>query len=141
MSCVVFCCITLHSVMCAGMNKVDEKLKVGRTKRPEGALFNEESQKKQLTPVPAKRESTCHRQGKHISPSVFLSLILLQYVLDSVLRHVFSSLAPLIDSEAQVSILEHSKISCSTCSAVTYKTCPGFKKHLKICQKVRGPAK
>ncbi|XP_058265588.1 zinc finger protein 512B isoform X4 [Hemibagrus wyckioides] len=88
-----------------GMNKVDEKLKVGRTKRPEGALFNEESQKRQLTPVPAKRESTCHRQ------------------------------APLIDSEAQVSILEHSEISCSTCSAVTYKTCPGFKKHLKICQK------
>ncbi|KAK3547331.1 hypothetical protein QTP86_018922 [Hemibagrus guttatus] len=94
-----------------GMNKVDEKLKVGRTKRPEGGLFNEESQKKQLAPVSAKRESTCHSQ------------------------------APLIDSEARVSILEHSEMSCSTCSAVTYKTCPGFKKHLKICQKVSGPAK
>ncbi|GAA6085770.1 zinc finger protein 512B isoform X2 [Tachysurus ichikawai] len=74
-----------------GMNKVDEKLKVCRTKR--------------LTPVPAKREWPCYRQ------------------------------APPIDCEAQDAILENSEVSCSTCSAVINKTCPGFKKHLKICQK------
>ncbi|XP_047662923.1 zinc finger protein 512B isoform X4 [Tachysurus fulvidraco] len=87
-----------------GMNKVDEKLKVCRTKRPDGAHFNE-SQKKQLTPVPAKREWHCYRQ------------------------------APPIDCEAQDAILENSEVSCSTCSAVINKTFPGFKKHLKICQK------
>ncbi|XP_060749642.1 zinc finger protein 512B isoform X4 [Tachysurus vachellii] len=85
------------------MNKVDEKLKVCRTKRPEGAHFNESQ--KQLTPVPAKREWPCYRQ------------------------------APPIDCEAQDAILENSEVSCSTCSAVINKTCPGFKKHLKICQK------
>ncbi|KAB5546464.1 hypothetical protein PHYPO_G00072340 [Pangasianodon hypophthalmus] len=88
-----------------GMNKVDEKLKIGRTKRPEGPPFNEGSQKKQLTLIPAKREPPCHSQ------------------------------APALDSEAQDAILEHSEVSCSTCSIVTYKICPGFKKHLKICQK------
>ncbi|XP_060749644.1 zinc finger protein 512B isoform X5 [Tachysurus vachellii] len=87
-----------------GMNKVDEKLKVCRTKRPEGAHFNESQ--KQLTPVPAKREWPCYRQ------------------------------APPIDCEAQDAILENSEVSCSTCSAVINKTCPGFKKHLKICQKL-----
>ncbi|XP_053096774.1 zinc finger protein 512B isoform X6 [Pangasianodon hypophthalmus] len=89
-----------------GMNKVDEKLKIGRTKRPEGPPFNEGSQKKQLTLIPAKREPPCHSQ------------------------------APALDSEAQDAILEHSEVSCSTCSIVTYKICPGFKKHLKICQKL-----
>ncbi|XP_060793879.1 zinc finger protein 512B isoform X2 [Neoarius graeffei] len=86
-----------------GMNKLDEKLKVGRTKRSEGTPFIEESQKKQPTLVPAKRELPCRSQ------------------------------APPLDSEVQDALLEHSEVSCSTCSIVTYKTCPGFKK--KICQK------
>ncbi|XP_053499611.1 zinc finger protein 512B isoform X2 [Ictalurus furcatus] len=79
-----------------GMNKVDEKLKVGRTQRPEGAPFGGNGNV---------GEPHCHCQ------------------------------APPLDSEAQEAILEHSEVSCSTCSIVTYKTCPGFKKHLKICQK------
>ncbi|XP_053499615.1 zinc finger protein 512B isoform X5 [Ictalurus furcatus] len=80
-----------------GMNKVDEKLKVGRTQRPEGAPFGGNGNV---------GEPHCHCQ------------------------------APPLDSEAQEAILEHSEVSCSTCSIVTYKTCPGFKKHLKICQKL-----
>ncbi|KAF5901526.1 zinc finger protein, partial [Clarias magur] len=88
-----------------GLNKVDEKLKVGRTKRLEGALFNEEYQTKYPTLVPAKREAPCHSQ------------------------------VPTLGSEAQDAILEHSEMSCSTCSIVTYKTCPGIKKNLKICEK------
>ncbi|KAI5612487.1 zinc finger protein 512B isoform X6, partial [Silurus asotus] len=89
-----------------GMNKVDEKLKVCRTKRPEGASLSKESQKKQLTLDPAKRKLPCQ--------------------------------TPPLDSEVQDAILEHSEVSCSTCSIVTSKTFPGFKKNLKIFQKVRG---
>ncbi|KAM9445797.1 zinc finger protein 512B isoform 2-T2 [Clarias gariepinus] len=86
-----------------GLNKVDEKLKVGRTKRLEGALFNEVYQTKHLTLVPAKRKAPCQ--------------------------------VPTLGSEAQDAILEHSEMSCSTCSIVTYKTCPGIKKNLKIFEK------
>ncbi|KAI5095908.1 zinc finger protein 512B isoform X6, partial [Silurus meridionalis] len=94
-----------------GMNKVDEKLKVCRTKRPEGASLSKESQKKQLTLDPAKRKLPCQ------------------------------SHAPPLDSEVKDAILEHSEVSCSTCSIVTSKTFPGFKKNLKIFQKVRGTAR
>lgn len=72
-SCLVLCSVVLqYIVICTGMNKVDEKLKVCRTKRPEGAPFNEESKKKQLTPITAKRELPCHSQGEQISPTISL---------------------------------------------------------------------
>lgn len=56
---IVFCCVTVYSLISSGLNKVDEKLKVGRTKRLEGALFNEVYQTKHLTLVPAKRKAPC----------------------------------------------------------------------------------
>lgn len=84
--CVVLCSVVLLCIlcvlMCAGMNKLDEKLKVGRTKRSEGTPFIEESQKKQPTLVPAKRELPCRSQGKQMSPSVSLALVLPHYLLD-----------------------------------------------------------
>uniref|UniRef100_A0AAR2JF97 C2H2-type domain-containing protein n=1 Tax=Pygocentrus nattereri TaxID=42514 RepID=A0AAR2JF97_PYGNA len=46
-----------------GMNKVEEKLKAGRAKRPEGAVFNEEPQRKQLVTAPSRREPPSHTQA------------------------------------------------------------------------------
>lgn len=63
-------CVTVFFVMCAGINKVDEKLKVGRAKQTEGILLDYESQKKQLTLVSSKRELPCHYQGKQIPPQI-----------------------------------------------------------------------
>uniref|UniRef100_A0A8C2DKP6 Zinc finger protein 512B n=1 Tax=Cyprinus carpio TaxID=7962 RepID=A0A8C2DKP6_CYPCA len=40
-----------------GMNKVEEKLKAGRMKRAEGALFTEESQRKQSVQAPTRKEA------------------------------------------------------------------------------------
>ena len=36
-------------------------------------------------------------------------------------------------------ISERGQVVCPTCSIVTRKTVPGLKKHMEICQKVRGP--
>uniref|UniRef100_A0A8B9K5I9 Zinc finger protein 512B n=1 Tax=Astyanax mexicanus TaxID=7994 RepID=A0A8B9K5I9_ASTMX len=46
-----------------GMNKVEEKLKAGRVKRPEGALFNEESPRKQTATGSSRRKPPSHTQA------------------------------------------------------------------------------
>ncbi|XP_017537395.1 zinc finger protein 512B isoform X1 [Pygocentrus nattereri] len=89
-----------------GMNKVEEKLKAGRAKRPEGAVFNEEPQRKQLVTAPSRREPPSHTQA-----------------------------AP-AEAHWQHTISERGEVCCPTCSVVTRKTVPGLKKHMEICQKV-----
>uniref|UniRef100_A0A3B4CHK0 C2H2-type domain-containing protein n=1 Tax=Pygocentrus nattereri TaxID=42514 RepID=A0A3B4CHK0_PYGNA len=94
-----------------GMNKVEEKLKAGRAKRPEGAVFNEEPQRKQLVTAPSRREPPSHTQA-----------------------------AP-AEAHWQHTISERGEVCCPTCSVVTRKTVPGLKKHMEICQKLQDALK
>uniref|UniRef100_A0AAR2IZN7 C2H2-type domain-containing protein n=1 Tax=Pygocentrus nattereri TaxID=42514 RepID=A0AAR2IZN7_PYGNA len=47
----------------SGTFGLKEKLKAGRAKRPEGAVFNEEPQRKQLVTAPSRREPPSHTQA------------------------------------------------------------------------------
>ncbi|XP_076851174.1 zinc finger protein 512B isoform X2 [Brachyhypopomus gauderio] len=94
-----------------GMNKAEEKMKAGRAKRSEGALFNEEPQRKQTNPVKDRREPPSHSQ------------------------------AVPAEAQWQQTILERGEVSCPTCSVVTRKTVPGLKKHMEICQKLQDALK
>ncbi|KAI4896509.1 hypothetical protein NFI96_029539 [Prochilodus magdalenae] len=121
-----------------GMNKVEEKLKAGRTKRPEGALFSEDSQKKQVAAVPSRREPPSHTQGTESSISY-------NFVPSSVHCNYsglfLSSLATPAEAQWQHTISERGEVSCPTCSVVTRKTVPGLKKHMEICQKLQDALK
>lgn len=55
---------------CTGMNKVEEKLKAGRMKRAEGALFTEESQRKQSVQAPTRKEAAVISSGLSLSLSL-----------------------------------------------------------------------
>uniref|UniRef100_A0A673FQQ2 Zinc finger protein 512B-like n=1 Tax=Sinocyclocheilus rhinocerous TaxID=307959 RepID=A0A673FQQ2_9TELE len=94
-----------------GMNKVEEKLKAGRMKRAEGALFTEESQRKQSVQAPTRKEAA-----------------------------VISSVSP-AEAQWQNTISERGEVVCPTCSVVTRKTVHGLKKHMEICQKLRDALK
>uniref|UniRef100_A0A9J8DD60 Zinc finger protein 512B n=1 Tax=Cyprinus carpio carpio TaxID=630221 RepID=A0A9J8DD60_CYPCA len=94
-----------------GMNKVEEKLKAGRMKRAEGALFTEESQRKQSVQAPTRKEAA-----------------------------VISSVPP-AEAQWQNTISERGEVVCPTCSVVTRKTVHGLKKHMEICQKLRDALK
>ncbi|KAA0706829.1 Zinc finger protein 512B [Triplophysa tibetana] len=94
-----------------GMNKVEEKLKAGRMKRAEGALFTDESQRKQSPPAATRKESTS-----------------------------ISSVPP-AEAQWQNTISERGEVVCPTCSVVTRKTVSGLKKHMEICQKLRDALK
>ncbi|XP_057218891.1 zinc finger protein 512B isoform X1 [Triplophysa rosa] len=94
-----------------GMNKVEEKLKAGRMKRAEGALFTDESQRKQSAPAATRKESTS-----------------------------ISSVPP-AEAQWQNTISERGEVVCPTCSVVTRKTVSGLKKHMEICQKLRDALK
>ncbi|XP_026099311.1 zinc finger protein 512B-like [Carassius auratus] len=94
-----------------GMNKVEEKLKAGRMKRAEGALFTEESQKKQSGQAPSRKETAA-----------------------------ISSVPP-AEAQWQNTISERGEVVCPTCSVVTRKTVHGLKKHMEICQKLRDALK
>ncbi|KAL1249683.1 hypothetical protein QQF64_020688, partial [Cirrhinus molitorella] len=94
-----------------GMNKVEEKLKAGRMKRAEGALFTEESQRKQSVQAPNRKETA-----------------------------VISSVPP-AEAQWQNTISERGEVVCPTCSVVTRKTVHGLKKHMEICQKLRDALK
>ncbi|XP_022533260.2 zinc finger protein 512B isoform X2 [Astyanax mexicanus] len=94
-----------------GMNKVEEKLKAGRVKRPEGALFNEESPRKQTATGSSRRKPPSHTQA-----------------------------AP-AEAQWQHTISERGEVSCPTCSVVTRKTVHGLKKHMEICQKLQDALK
>lgn len=94
-----------------GMNKVEEKLKAGRMKRADGALFAEESQRKQSVPAATRKETAA-----------------------------ISSVPP-AEAQWQNTISERGEVVCPTCSVVTRKTVPGLKKHMEICQKLRDALK
>ncbi|XP_052396735.1 zinc finger protein 512B [Carassius gibelio] len=94
-----------------GMNKVEEKLKAGRMKRAEGALFTEESQKKQSGQAPSRKET-----------AAIISV-------------------PPAEAQWQNTISERGEVVCPTCSVVTRKTVHGLKKHMEICQKLRDALK
>ncbi|XP_026875036.2 zinc finger protein 512B isoform X2 [Electrophorus electricus] len=94
-----------------GMNKAEEKLKAGRAKRPEGALFSEDPQRKQANPAPTRREAPSHSQA---APS---------------------------EAQWRQAILEQGEVCCPACSVVTRKTVHGLKKHMEICQKLQDALK
>ncbi|XP_052451224.1 zinc finger protein 512B-like [Carassius gibelio] len=94
-----------------GMNKVEEKLKAGRMKRAEGALFSEESQRKQSVQAPSRKEAATNSSG------------------------------PPAEAQWQNTISERGEVVCPTCSVVTRKTVHGLKKHMEICQKLRDALK
>uniref|UniRef100_A0A673K9C6 Zinc finger protein 512B-like n=1 Tax=Sinocyclocheilus rhinocerous TaxID=307959 RepID=A0A673K9C6_9TELE len=94
-----------------GMNKVEEKLKAGRMKRAEGALFTEESRRKQSVQAPTRKETAA------------------------------ISSVPSAEAQWQNTISERGEVVCPTCSVVTRKTVHGLKKHMEICQKLRDALK
>ncbi len=59
---------------CTGMNKVEEKLKAGRKKRAEGALFTEESKRKKSVHASTRKEAAVISSGLSLSLSLSLSL-------------------------------------------------------------------
>ncbi|XP_041955554.1 zinc finger protein 512B isoform X1 [Alosa sapidissima] len=95
-----------------GMNKVEEKLKAGRAKRPEGGLFNEEPPRKLQAPASSRRET----------PQPPAS-------------------GPPADAQWHSAISERGEVVCPTCSVVTRKTVSGLKKHMEICQKLQDALK
>ncbi|KAM9344317.1 zinc finger protein 512B isoform 2-T3 [Pholidichthys leucotaenia] len=89
-----------------GMTKVEEKLKAGRVKRPDGIGLNEEPQKRLSSNQSSKKDSTA------------------------------TNSAPVPDTQWQRAISERGEVVCPTCSIVTRKTIHGLKKHMEICQKL-----
>lgn len=52
--------------MCVvGMTKVEEKLKAGRVKRPEGSGFIEEAQRRPSSGQPSRKDSATTSSGEH----------------------------------------------------------------------------
>ncbi|XP_068198125.1 zinc finger protein 512B isoform X2 [Antennarius striatus] len=96
-----------------GMTKVEEKLKGGRVKRPEGSGFSEE---------PQRRTTSSSNQSSKKDPST-------------------SSSGAVSDPQWQQTISERGEVVCPTCSIVTRKTIHGLKKHMEICQKLQDALK
>ncbi|XP_036958902.1 zinc finger protein 512B isoform X2 [Acanthopagrus latus] len=94
-----------------GMTKVEEKLKAGRAKRPEGSAFSEEPQRR---PTPS--------QSSKKDPAT-------------------TSSGAVPDTQWQRAISERGEVVCPTCSIVTRKTIHGLKKHMEICQKLQDALK
>uniref|UniRef100_A0A671WH93 Zinc finger protein 512B n=1 Tax=Sparus aurata TaxID=8175 RepID=A0A671WH93_SPAAU len=94
-----------------GMTKVEEKLKAGRAKRPEGSGFSEEPQRR---PTPS--------QSSKKDPAT-------------------TSSGAVPDTQWQRAISERGEVVCPTCSIVTRKTIHGLKKHMEICQKLQDALK
>ncbi|MEQ2192198.1 hypothetical protein XENOCAPTIV_008394 [Xenoophorus captivus] len=88
------------------MTKVEEKLKAGRVKRPEGCGFSDEPQRRPLSAQSSKKEPATPSSGG------------------------------VSDIQWQRTISERGEVVCPTCSIVTRKTIHGLKKHMEICQKV-----
>uniref|UniRef100_A0A8C4ZI07 Zinc finger protein 512B n=1 Tax=Gadus morhua TaxID=8049 RepID=A0A8C4ZI07_GADMO len=94
-----------------GMTKVEEKLKAGRGKRPEGSGFSEEPQRRPNHSQPTKKDPAPAASG------------------------------PPYDTQWQHSISERGEVVCPNCSIVTRKTVAGLKKHMEICQKLQDALK
>nr|XP_020463755.1 zinc finger protein 512B isoform X2 [Monopterus albus] len=94
-----------------GMSKVEEKLKAGRAKRPEGSGFSDEPQKRPTPSQSSKRDTAT------------------------------TSLGAVPDAQWQRAISERGEVVCPTCSIVTRKTIHGLKKHMEICQKLQDALK
>ncbi|XP_054610038.1 zinc finger protein 512B isoform X1 [Dunckerocampus dactyliophorus] len=90
-----------------GMNKVEEKLKASRVKRPEGSGFSED---------PHRRPTANQSSNKHTAAT---------------------SSGTVSDVQWQKAISERGEVVCPTCSIVTRKTIHGLKKHMEICQKLQ----
>uniref|UniRef100_A0A3P8R877 C2H2-type domain-containing protein n=1 Tax=Astatotilapia calliptera TaxID=8154 RepID=A0A3P8R877_ASTCA len=94
-----------------GMTKVEEKLKAGRVKRPEGSGFIEEAQRRPSSGQPSRKDSATTSSGA------------------------------VPDTQWQRAISERGEVVCPTCSIVTRKTIHGLKKHMEICQKLQDALK
>lgn len=94
-----------------GMTKVEEKLKAGRVKRPEGSGFTEEAQRRPSSVQPSRKDSATTSSGA------------------------------VPDTQWQRAISERGEVVCPTCSIVTRKTIHGLKKHMEICQKLQDALK
>uniref|UniRef100_A0A1A7YU76 Zinc finger protein 512B n=1 Tax=Iconisemion striatum TaxID=60296 RepID=A0A1A7YU76_9TELE len=94
-----------------GMTKVEEKLKAGRVKRPEGCGFSEESQRRPTSSQSSKKDPPTTNSGG------------------------------VSDTQWQRTISERGEVVCPTCSIVTRKTIQGLKKHMEICQKLQDALK
>lgn len=94
-----------------GMTKVEEKLKAGRVKRPEGSGFIEEAQRRPSSVQPSRKDSATTSSGA------------------------------VPDTQWQRAISERGEVVCPTCSIVTRKTIHGLKKHMEICQKLQDALK
>ncbi|XP_043970669.1 zinc finger protein 512B isoform X1 [Gambusia affinis] len=94
-----------------GMTKVEEKLKAGRVKRPEGCGFSDEPQRRPTSAQSSKKEP------------------------------VTTSSGGVSDTQWQRTISERGEVVCPTCSIVTRKTIHGLKKHMEICQKLQDALK
>ncbi len=70
-------CVRACSRVCVlGMTKVEEKLKAGRVKRPEGSGFSEEPQRRPAQSQSSKKDSATTSSGEHLDLMVvFLSMI------------------------------------------------------------------
>ncbi|MEQ2185638.1 hypothetical protein GOODEAATRI_020289, partial [Goodea atripinnis] len=87
------------------MTKVEEKLKAGRVKRPEGCGISDEPHRRPLSAQSSKKEPATPSSGG------------------------------VSDTQWQRTISERGEVVCPTCSIVTRKTIHGLKKHMEICQK------
>ncbi|XP_051280698.1 zinc finger protein 512B isoform X4 [Dicentrarchus labrax] len=94
-----------------GMTKVEEKLKAGRVKRPEGSVFSEEPQRRPTSSQSSKKDPATTSSGA------------------------------VPDTQWQRAISERGEVVCPTCSIVTRKTIHGLKKHMEICQKLQDALK
>ncbi|KAM8753919.1 zinc finger protein 512B isoform 2-T2 [Acanthopagrus schlegelii] len=94
-----------------GMTKVEEKLKAGRAKRPEGSAFSEEPQRRPTPTQSSKKDPATTSSGA------------------------------VPDTQWQRAISERGEVVCPTCSIVTRKTIHGLKKHMEICQKLQDALK
>ncbi|XP_040009045.1 zinc finger protein 512B isoform X1 [Xiphias gladius] len=94
-----------------GMTKVEEKLKAGRAKRPEGSGFSEDPQRRPAQSQSSKKDPATTSSGA------------------------------VPDTQWQRAISERGEVVCPTCSIVTRKTIHGLKKHMEICQKLQDALK
>ncbi|KAM4610453.1 zinc finger protein 512B isoform 2-T3 [Polymixia lowei] len=94
-----------------GMTKVEEKLKAGRAKRPEGSGFSDDPQRRPNHGQTSKKDAAPPSSG------------------------------PPLDAQWQHAISERGEVVCPTCSIVTRKTVSGLKKHMEICQKLQDALK
>ncbi|XP_058498620.1 zinc finger protein 512B isoform X1 [Solea solea] len=94
-----------------GMTKVEEKLKAGRAKRPEGSALSEDPQRRPAPAQSAKKDSATTSSG--VVP----------------------------DTQWQRAISERGEVVCPSCSIVTRKTIHGLKKHMEICKKLQDALK